>query len=210
MAEDDRDLVSRVLAGVEGALRRPGRRGGEEYEIDVKHYSEVIAPALDDGRSSWRTRSPNAQTVTFHDSCHVGRAQGIYEPPREMLKAIPGIELTEMAHNREEGLCCGSVLTLIGEIEVAPVLGPDIASDEAVDAGAETSGSAVSVLPGAASRHSNIKNDLGPQDSTDLARVVAEAAGYDHPGRPPSTPCTCGASSTSSSSSWSRPTWRSS
>ncbi len=58
-------------------------------------------------------------TVTFHDSCHMGRAGGIYEPPRELLRAIPGIELVEMEHNREEAHCCGSVLSLVADPAVA-------------------------------------------------------------------------------------------
>lgn len=53
--------------------------------------------------------------VTWHDPCHIGRHGGIYEESREVLEAIPGLELKEMEHNRKDGLCCGSVLTLIGE-----------------------------------------------------------------------------------------------
>ena len=120
---------------------------GEEYEFEVKHYSELIAPALADGRLE--LKNPIDGRVTFHDSCHAGRAQGIYEPPRDMLKAIPGVDYVEMEHNREEGLCCGSVLTLVGEIEVAPVLGGH-RLQEAVDAGAETVVALCPVLPGAA------------------------------------------------------------
>ncbi len=149
---------------------------GEEYEFEVKHYSELIAPALADGRLE--LKNPIDERVTFHDSCHAGRAQGIYEPPRDMLKAIPGIDYVEMEHNREEGLCCGSVLTLVGEIEVAPRLGGHRLS-EAVDAGAET---VVALCPccQVQLRDSNIKNDLGLKID-DLARVVAEAAGYEIP-----------------------------
>jgi Fe-S oxidoreductase/FAD/FMN-containing dehydrogenase len=149
---------------------------GEEYEFEVKHYSELIAPALADGRLE--LKNPIDGRITFHDSCHAGRAQGIYEPPRDMLKAIPGVDYVEMEHNREEGLCCGSVLTLVGEIEVAPVLGGH-RLQEAVDAGAET---VVALCPccQVQLRDSNIKNELGLKID-DLARVVAEAAGYDIP-----------------------------
>ncbi len=149
---------------------------GDEYEFEVKHYSELIAPALADGRLE--LKNPIEGRVTFHDSCHAGRAQGIYEPPRDMLKAIPGVDYVEMEHNREEGLCCGSVLTLVGEIEVAPVLGGH-RLQEAVDAGAET---VVALCPccQVQLRDSNIKNELGLKID-DLARVVAEAAGYDIP-----------------------------
>lgn len=151
---------------------------GEEYEFEIKHYSELIAPALADGRLELKENPFEGKTVTFHDSCHMGRAQGNYEPPRDMLKAIPGIEMVEMEHNREEGLCCGSVLTLVGEMAVAPVLGGH-RLQEAVDAGADT---VVALCPccQVQLRDSNIKNELGLQID-DLSRMVAVAAGYDIP-----------------------------
>jgi len=95
-----------------------------------------------------------------------------------MLKAIPNVEFVEMEHNREEGLCCGSVLTLIGENPVAPILGGH-RLQEAVDAGADT---VVALCPccQVQLRDANIKNDLGLQID-DLSRMVAVAAGYDIP-----------------------------
>lgn len=94
---------------------------GIPYDFEVKHYSEIAAEAIKNGNLTF-DHEVN-ERVTFHDSCHAGRAQGIYEEPRELLKAIPGLELVEMEHNRENGYCCGSVLTLIGEMPVAPKLG---------------------------------------------------------------------------------------
>jgi Fe-S oxidoreductase/FAD/FMN-containing dehydrogenase len=105
---------------------------GIEYKIESKHYSEVVQEQVKSGKISFPEEVP--MTVTFHDSCHLGRASGIYEPPRELLRAIPGVELREMAHNREQGLCCGSVLTLIGEPPVAHKIG-DARLQEAVDIG---------------------------------------------------------------------------
>jgi hypothetical protein len=95
-----------------------------------------------------------------------------------MLKAIPGVEYEEMEHNREEGMCCGSVLTLVGEKPVAPILGGH-RLQEAVDIGADK---VVALCPccQVQLRDSNEKNELGLQID-DLARVVAEAAGYDIP-----------------------------
>lgn len=151
---------------------------GEEYEFEVKHYSELIAPALADGRLTLKSNPYEGQTVTFHDSCHCGRAQGIYEEPREMLQAIPGLDFVEMEHNREEGICCGSVITLIGEPPVAPILGGH-RLQEAVDAGADA---VVALCPccQVQFRDSNVKNNMGLRVD-DLSRVVAEAAGYSIP-----------------------------
>lgn len=151
------------------------RKRGEAYDFEVKHYSELIAPAIADGRIALDSNI-DAKTITFHDSCHLGRAQGIYEEPREMLAGIQGCNMVEMEHNREEGYCCGSVITLIGEMEVAPVLG-NMRLQEAVDAGADT---VVAACPccQVQLRDSVIKNELDLKVD-DLARVVAQAAGYD-------------------------------
>lgn len=151
---------------------------GEEYDFEVKHYSELVAPALADGTIELKSDPFEGKTITFHDSCHMGRAQGNYEPPRDMLKAIPGVAYEEMEHNREEGMCCGSVLTLVGEMPVAPVLGKH-RLQEAVDIGADT---VVALCPccQVQLRDSVIKNEL-PLKIDDLSRVVAQAAGYDIP-----------------------------
>ncbi len=149
------------------------RRRGEEFGFDVRHYSELVAEALADGRLV-----PDEEVVArvaFHDSCHAGRAQGLYEPPREMLDAMPGVERVEMEHNREEGLCCGSVLTLVGEKPVAPILGGN-RLQEAVDVGADK---VVALCPccQVQLRDSAVKNGLDLH-VTDLARFFAESLGY--------------------------------
>lgn len=148
---------------------------GEVYEFEVKHYSELVADAIADGALEF-THEVNKK-LTFHDSCHMGRAQGNYEPPREMLKAIPGVKLVEMEHNRETGLCCGSVLTLIGETPVAPELGK-MRLDEAVDAGADAM---VALCPccQVQLRDSADKKDI-PMEVIDLAHVAMDGLGIAH------------------------------
>ncbi len=74
--------------------------------------------------------------MTWHDSCHMGRASGVYEPPRELIKAIPNVNFVEMAYNREEAHCCGSVLTLIKDPPVAAEIGKT-RLDEALEVGAQ-------------------------------------------------------------------------
>jgi len=94
---------------------------GVEYSINTKHYSQLVAEKIRSGDFKY-THEVN-ERVTWHDSCHIGRVSGVYEEPRELIKAIPGIDFVEMKHNREQGHCCGSVLTLIKEPLVAHQIG---------------------------------------------------------------------------------------
>ena len=71
----------------------------------VQHYTQFLAERLDQ-LEPLLTQEVDAR-VTFHDPCYLGRANGVYDEPRALLQAVPGIELVEMAHNRTTSLCCG-------------------------------------------------------------------------------------------------------
>jgi Fe-S oxidoreductase/FAD/FMN-containing dehydrogenase len=150
------------------------RQKGIDFPFKIKHYSEVAAEALAKGDLKFE-HEINAK-IAFHDSCHAGRAQGIYEPPRELIAAIPGVELVEMEHNRETGLCCGSVLTLIGEMPVAPKLG-GMRIQEAIDVEADA---LLALCPccqvqlRTAAKANNFDIPI-----TDLARFIAKGLGFE-------------------------------
>jgi Fe-S oxidoreductase/FAD/FMN-containing dehydrogenase len=108
---------------------------GIEYPIKAKHYSEILAEQIRAGKFHF-PEIEKPVTVTWHDSCHIGRASGIYEPPRDVIQAIPNVTLVEMSHNREQAHCCASVLTLLKEPSVAADIGK-VKLDEALAAGAE-------------------------------------------------------------------------
>ena len=74
-------------------------------EYDVVHHSELLAELVAQGRLK-PTRAVN-EVLTFHDSCYLGRYNGILDAPREVLAAVPGVQLREMPRSRERGLCCG-------------------------------------------------------------------------------------------------------
>ncbi len=71
----------------------------------VRHYTEFLAERLDQLKPLLK-HELNA-LVTYHDPCYLGRANGVFEEPRRLLQAIPGVELVEMSHSRTTSLCCG-------------------------------------------------------------------------------------------------------
>jgi Fe-S oxidoreductase len=75
-------------------------------EAEVYHHTEVLAQLLKEGRIK-PTREVN-ERITYHDSCYLGRYNGVFDPPRYILSQIPGVELVEMKRNRENGMCCGA------------------------------------------------------------------------------------------------------
>lgn len=72
----------------------------------VVHHSEFIAELLRSGRLKLRPKNEGA--ITFHDSCYLGRHNGIYEAPRDAIAAATGLELIEMPRTKERGFCCGA------------------------------------------------------------------------------------------------------
>ncbi len=151
---------------------------GIDYGIKAKHYSEVIAEKIRSGEFSFPENDQQPAKVTWHDSCHIGRVSGVYEPPREVIQAIPNVEFVEMSHNREEAHCCGSVLTLIKEPPVAADVG-SIRLDEALEAGAEK---VLALCPCCEFqlRVSADKKQI-PVEVVDLARFASSALGYEFP-----------------------------
>lgn len=71
----------------------------------VQHYTEYLAELI--GQLKLLMKQQIKAKVTYHDPCYLGRANGIFDQPRTLLETIPGIELTEMAHNHTNSLCCG-------------------------------------------------------------------------------------------------------
>jgi heterodisulfide reductase subunit D len=103
-------------------------------EFDIYHVTQYLNQLIAGDRLPLKKLD---LTVTFHDPCDLGRGSREYDAPREVIRAIPGVKLVEMSHNRENCLCCGGGgnlemidSKLSGEIAKAKI-------DEAMETGAQ-------------------------------------------------------------------------
>jgi len=78
---------------------------GGELKFEVLHMVEFLSELCENKKIKFREA---AQQVTYHDPCHLGRLSGIYEQPRKILKAIPGLILVEMERIMDNTWCCGA------------------------------------------------------------------------------------------------------
>jgi Fe-S oxidoreductase len=78
---------------------------GGKYE--VVHHTEFLKSLLDDGRLTIEGGQFKGKKITFHDPCYLGRANKVYEAPRDLIRKLD-VELVEMKRSKANGLCCGA------------------------------------------------------------------------------------------------------
>ena len=78
---------------------------GGTYE--VVHHTELLKSLVDSGRLTIEGGQFKGKKITFHDPCYLGRANNVYEAPRELIQKLD-IELVEMKRCKSDGLCCGA------------------------------------------------------------------------------------------------------
>lgn len=78
---------------------------GGDYE--VIHHTQLVQELLDEGKLSVEGGKFKGKKITFHDPCYLGRANDVYEAPRNIIQKLD-VELNEMKRSRAKGLCCGA------------------------------------------------------------------------------------------------------
>ncbi|MFX0177759.1 MAG: (Fe-S)-binding protein [Candidatus Hodarchaeota archaeon] len=137
-----------------------------KHEFEVLHLPEFLLNKLENNEFVFKNEL-NLK-VTYHDPCHLGRHMGVYEPPRELLKKIPGIKLVEMVRNRYNAWCCGSG----GGVRSAFKNLSEFAADERIREAKETHAEAiVSACPFCANQFkANVNNSLQVFDIAELVK----------------------------------------
>lgn len=143
------------------------RRGG----FRPLHYTQYLAQLLEEGRLTFPGRFQ--ARVTFHDPCYLGRRNDVYDPPRQILAAIPGLETVEMPRNREFALCCGGGGGRMWMETAAGERFATLRAEEALETGAEI---LVTACPHCiACLEDSLKQRGSPMKVMDVAELAAAA-----------------------------------
>ncbi len=158
-------------------LKKDYRDLGGEYE--VYHYTEILADLLKSGRIRPTQRIEGLGTITYHDSCYLGRYNEVYTQPREILRALNSGSLVEMADHHAKSFCCGAGG---GRMWMEEDLGTRInqkRTREVLDAGAQT---VCTGCPFCYTMLSDGIKELELEDrlrAVDIAELVSRACGLD-------------------------------
>ena len=141
-------------------------------EWEVVHYTEILSQAIKDGRLKFS--GDGAGPVAMHDPCYLGRHNDIYDQPREIIAAIPGADIKELARNRKNSLCCGGGGGRVWMETKAGERFAELRITEAIEAGA---GTLVTSCPYCITMLEDSCNVMGKADQLriiDLSELIAE------------------------------------
>jgi Fe-S oxidoreductase len=139
--------------------------------FEVVHVTQLLSDLIEQGRL--KIDGELSKKITYHDPCYLGRHNGVFDAPREVLKAIPGLQLAEMESHRESSLCCGGGG---GRIWMETRKGErfsDLRLEQALDVGAEV---LVTACPYCITNFTDSSLDLDgePLQIKDIVEIIQE------------------------------------
>ncbi len=152
------------------------RLTGQELPFKVMHITQFLQELIEKGEIEWKKSID--KKVTYHDPCHLGRHVGVFDPPRAVLNAIPGIELIEMERVEDNQRCCGAG----GGVKAGiPDLALGVASTRVEDALATKAEVLSSACPFCKRNLSDGRDAIGAKELEveDIVVLAAEAMGID-------------------------------
>jgi len=104
--------------------------------IKVSHYTELLAPMVKEGAIA--SKGSYNKKVIYHDPCFLGKQNGIFDQPREILKSVEGIDFLEFSRSRENSMCCeGGGGRMFFEVEATYKRNAEARVEDAISRGAE-------------------------------------------------------------------------
>jgi heterodisulfide reductase subunit D len=178
LEEFNKSGVDTVVTSCAGCFRTISKDypklSGSDLKFDVVHTPTLLKKLIEEGKLKFNTSNNPSENlkITYHDPCHLGRHMNVYEPPRDVLKALPNVELVEMERNRENARCCGfGGGVASADKELAQKMS-DTRVNEAVETGADILTSACPFCTFSlreAAKRNNLKIEV-----IDLTEVVAK------------------------------------
>jgi Fe-S oxidoreductase len=141
--------------------------------FEVQHMSQYVAGLMREGRLELKGEVP--KRIAYHDPCYLGRHNGVYDEPREVLGRVPGLELVEMADSRRDSLCCGGGGGRVWMDTPKGERFSDLRLGQARDAGAEVLATACPYCITMFEDSRLGMEDGGAMEVKDVTEIVAEA-----------------------------------
>jgi len=100
------ETIVTLCAGCANMLKNDYRETKEKLKPRVLHIVEFLPKLIQEGKLQLRRK--HSLKVSYHDPCHLGRHMGIYDEPRAILDALPGVDVIERPATKENTICCGA------------------------------------------------------------------------------------------------------